>query len=62
VFDPAHFEPGQVSPKPTLTIGVAAGLGLVLGLLVVLIQAQLDRRHPVAMRRLRRESEELQAR
>ena len=62
VFDPAHFEPGQVSPKPAVTIGVAAGLGLVLGLLVVLLQAQLDRRLPVALRTLPPESGERQAR
>jgi len=62
VFDPAHFDPGQVSPKPTLTIGVAAGLGLVLGLLVVLLQAQLDRGRRVSLRPLAGDSEEVETR
>ncbi len=53
VFDPAHYVPGLVGPTPTLTLGVAAALGLVLGILAVLAQAQLDRLRPATVRPLR---------
>jgi polysaccharide biosynthesis transport protein len=44
VFDPAHLEPGQVSPKPMRTLGFAGALGLVVGLALAFARESLDDR------------------
>jgi capsular polysaccharide biosynthesis protein/cellulose biosynthesis protein BcsQ len=44
VFDPPHVEQGRVSPKPLKTIGFAAGLGLIVGLLIAVARERLDTR------------------
>jgi polysaccharide biosynthesis transport protein len=42
VFDPAHVVPGAVSPKPVRNVAIAAGLGIVLGLVAAFLVEQLD--------------------
>ena len=45
VFDPAHLEPGQVSPQPKRTVMIAGGaLGLVIGLVLAFARDALDDR------------------
>ena len=44
VFDPAHALPGQVSPDERRDIGIGAGAGLLLGLLLAFLIDHLDRR------------------
>lgn len=44
VWDPAHVNPEQVSPRPVRDIGLAVVLGLVLGLLAAFLRENLDRR------------------
>ena len=44
VFDPAHLEPDQVSPKPVRNAGLAGILGLGLGLLFGFLRESLDDR------------------
>lgn len=44
VWDPAHVDPDQVSPRPVRDIGLAVVLGLVLGLLAAFLRENLDRR------------------
>jgi succinoglycan biosynthesis transport protein ExoP len=41
VFDPAHLEPGQVSPRPVRTTSLAAALGLALGLVFAFLRESL---------------------
>jgi receptor protein-tyrosine kinase len=53
VFDPAHPEPGQVSPRPVRTLGIAGALGLVLGLILAFAAEAIDDRI-----RSRRDAEE----
>src|SRR5919197_4208480 len=48
VFDPAHDERDLVRPRPLLNLGVAAVLGLALGVLLVFLQEQ--RRRAIAGR------------
>lgn len=42
IFDPAHYLPGQVEPKPLRNIAVAGVLGLVLGLLALVVGEQFN--------------------
>ncbi|MDQ3951383.1 MAG: Wzz/FepE/Etk N-terminal domain-containing protein [Actinomycetota bacterium] len=42
IFDPAHYLPGQVAPKPLRNIAVAGVLGLVLGLLALVVGEQFN--------------------
>ena len=44
VFDPAHLEPGQVSPQPKRTVIIAGVLGLVIGLVLAFARDALDDR------------------
>lgn len=44
VFDPAHPLPGQVSPRPMLTLAVAAVLGLLAGILLAFARDALMNR------------------
>jgi receptor protein-tyrosine kinase len=44
VFDPAHLEPDQVSPKPVRTLIIAGVLGLALGLILAFAAEALDER------------------
>ena len=44
VFDPAHLEPGQVSPKPVRTLIIAGVLGLALGVILAYAAEALDER------------------
>jgi polysaccharide biosynthesis transport protein len=53
VFDPAHLEPGRVSPRPARNLAIAGGLGLLLGLVLAFARESLDDRI-----RSRREAEE----
>lgn len=53
VFDPAHLEPGRVSPRPERNLAIAGGLGLLLGLVLAFARESLDDRI-----RSRREAEE----
>lgn len=42
IFDPAHYLPGQVEPKPLRNVAVAGVLGLVLGLLALFVGEQFN--------------------
>lgn len=42
IFDPAHYLPGQVEPKPLRNTAVAGVLGLVLGLLALVVGEQFN--------------------
>ena len=42
IFDPAHYLPGQVEPKPLRNLAVAGVLGLVLGLLALFLGEQFN--------------------
>lgn len=53
IFDPAHIEPGQVSPHPTRNVAIATALGLALGLIFAFARESLDNRV-----RSRRDAEE----
>jgi succinoglycan biosynthesis transport protein ExoP len=53
IFDPAHIEPGQVSPRPTRNLAIATALGLALGLVFAFARESLDNRI-----RSRRDAEE----
>src|SRR5207247_7572751 len=44
VFDPAHLEPGRVSPRPARTLGIAGALGLAIALVLALVRESLDNR------------------
>jgi capsular polysaccharide biosynthesis protein/Mrp family chromosome partitioning ATPase len=44
VFDPAHLEPGRVSPRPARNLAIAGGLGLLLGLVFAFARESLDDR------------------
>ncbi len=44
VFDPAHADPGRVSPRTTRTLAIAIVLGLVAGLLLALLRDALSGR------------------
>ncbi len=44
VFDPAHLQPGAVSPRPKRTVLIAGILGLVIGLVLVFARDALDER------------------
>jgi succinoglycan biosynthesis transport protein ExoP len=44
VFDPAHLQPGVVSPRPKRTIMVSAVLGLIIGILLAFARDALDDR------------------
>jgi Mrp family chromosome partitioning ATPase/capsular polysaccharide biosynthesis protein len=44
VFDPAHLEPGRVSPRPGRNLAFAGGLGLLLGLVLAFARESLDDR------------------
>jgi capsular polysaccharide biosynthesis protein/Mrp family chromosome partitioning ATPase len=44
VFDPAHADPGRVSPRTTRTLAIALVLGLVAGLLLALLRDALSGR------------------
>jgi receptor protein-tyrosine kinase len=44
VFDPAHLEPGQVSPKPARTLVIATVVGLILGLALAFLRDLLASR------------------
>lgn len=44
VFDPAHLQPGVVSPRPKRTVLIAGILGLVIGLVLVFARDALDDR------------------
>jgi len=44
VFDPPHVEPDPVSPKTARTLGFAAVLGLVIGLVLAFVRDSLDDR------------------
>jgi Mrp family chromosome partitioning ATPase/capsular polysaccharide biosynthesis protein len=44
IFDPAHLDPGRVSPKPGKTYTFAGILGLVLGLLLAFARESFDDR------------------
>jgi capsular exopolysaccharide synthesis family protein len=43
VWDPAHIDPAQVSPKPVRNLAIAAALGLLLGLLAAFLREHFDR-------------------
>jgi polysaccharide biosynthesis transport protein len=53
IFDPAHIEPGQISPRPTRNVAIATALGLALGLVFAFARESLDNRV-----RSRRDAEE----
>jgi capsular polysaccharide biosynthesis protein/MinD-like ATPase involved in chromosome partitioning or flagellar assembly len=53
VFDPAHAEPGRVSPRPVRNLAFAGALALLLGLVLAFARESLDDRI-----RNRREAEE----
>jgi Mrp family chromosome partitioning ATPase/DNA-binding transcriptional regulator of glucitol operon len=42
VFDPPHLLSGRISPRPTRTIALAAGLGLILGIILAMVRDSLD--------------------
>jgi capsular polysaccharide biosynthesis protein len=44
VFDPAHRNPGQISPKPVRTLAFAGVLGLAFGLVFAFMREGLDER------------------
>jgi receptor protein-tyrosine kinase len=44
VWDPAHVDPEQVSPRPVRDIGLAIALGLILGVMAAFLRDNLDRR------------------
>jgi capsular polysaccharide biosynthesis protein/Mrp family chromosome partitioning ATPase len=44
VFDPPHIEPNPISPKTGRTLGFAAVLGLVIGLVLAFVRDSLDDR------------------
>ena len=44
VFDPAHLEPGRVSPRPVRNVGLAAALGLAIGIVLAFVRESLDDR------------------
>lgn len=44
VFDPAHVEPGQVSPKPVRTVVIATLVGLIIGLALAFLRDLLASR------------------
>jgi len=44
VFDPAHLEPGQVSPKPVRTLVIATLVGLIIGLALAFLRDLLASR------------------
>ncbi|MGN6868977.1 MAG: Wzz/FepE/Etk N-terminal domain-containing protein [Solirubrobacteraceae bacterium] len=44
VIDPPHVDPGRLSPNPSRTLAFAAGIGLVIGLIVALVRNALDDR------------------
>jgi succinoglycan biosynthesis transport protein ExoP len=44
VFDPAHLQPGQVSPHPARSIAIGFVLGLALGLIGAFVSEHFDRR------------------
>ena len=44
VFDPAHLEPGAISPRPKRTVTIAGVLGLVIGLVLAFARDALDDR------------------
>jgi Mrp family chromosome partitioning ATPase len=44
VFDPAHLEPGAISPRPKRTVVIAGVLGLVIGLVLAFARDALDDR------------------
>lgn len=44
VFDPAHLDPGQVSPQPTRSMAIAGALGLAIGLILAFVRETLDDR------------------
>lgn len=48
VFDSAHSLPDPVKPKPLLNLGIAGGLGLIVGILAAILLQQVE-----AQRRLR---------
>ena len=44
VFDPAHLEPGRVSPKLSRNLAFAAALGLAIGIVLAFVREALDDR------------------
>lgn len=44
VFDPAHLEPGRVSPRPVRTLAFAGMLGLVIAIALAFVRDSLDDR------------------
>ncbi|MGZ4334244.1 MAG: YveK family protein, partial [Gaiellaceae bacterium] len=42
VFDPPHLLPDRVSPRPVRMVGLAAALGLILGVILAMIRDSLD--------------------
>jgi capsular polysaccharide biosynthesis protein/Mrp family chromosome partitioning ATPase len=44
VFDPAHVQPGEVSPHPTRNLGIAVALGLAVGLVLAFVRDSLTSR------------------
>ena len=53
VFDPAHLEPGRVSPRPLRNLAFTGALALLLGLVLAFVRESLDDRI-----RTRREAED----
>jgi len=53
IFDPAHVQPGQISPQPKRNLAIAMALGLALGLVFAFARESLDNRV-----RSRRDAEE----
>src|SRR5919197_2220795 len=53
VFDPAHLEPGRVSPRPVRNLAFTGSLALLLGLVLAFVRESLDDRI-----RTRREAED----
>jgi receptor protein-tyrosine kinase len=53
IFDPAHVQPGQISPQPGRNLAIAMALGLALGLVFAFARESLDNRI-----RSRRDAEE----
>jgi receptor protein-tyrosine kinase len=43
VWDPAHIQPGQISPRPKRNVAIAGVLGLILGLLAGFLRDHFDR-------------------
>jgi capsular exopolysaccharide synthesis family protein len=43
IWDPAHIDPARVSPRPLRDIGIAAVLGLILGLMAGFVRDHFDR-------------------